>query len=76
METIRISNLVPGLVLEESLFSTTGQKLVPSGTTLTQRHIDAMMRSGSLKVIAAANAEELHQAGMLDRVDGKSLTVA
>lgn len=75
METIRISNLVPGLVLEESLFSTTGQKLVPSGTTLTQRHIDAMMRSGSLKVIAAANAEELHQAGMLDRVDGKSLTV-
>jgi HD-GYP domain-containing protein (c-di-GMP phosphodiesterase class II) len=75
METLRISNLVPGQMLEQSLFSQSGQKLVPAGTKLTQRHIDAMMRSGALKIIAAASAEELHQAGLLEKVDGKSLTV-
>lgn len=75
MQRIRIHNLKPGQVFAESLFLASGQKLLNSGTVLTDRHLEAMNKLGELDVILAEGFEELETGGVVKRCDGRSLTV-
>lgn len=75
MQRIRLSHLKPDQVLEQSLFSCGGQKLLNAGVTLTARHIDALSRSGEFEALMADSIEELIEAGILRDVDGSKITV-
>lgn len=75
METIRISNLKPGQIFHQALFSASGQKLLPPHVLLTDRHIQAIRRCGDLEVFGADSLDELVEAGIVDRFDSSKLAV-
>ena len=75
MQRVRINKLKPGEVFAESLFLASGQKLLNSGTVLTQRHLDVMYRHGDLEVILAESLQELEAEGIVSPCDGRKLTV-
>jgi HD-GYP domain-containing protein (c-di-GMP phosphodiesterase class II) len=75
METIRISQIRPGQTFATSLFSRTGQKLLPAHTPLNERQVQAMRRYGDLEVFAANSLSELVEAGLVEPVHREGLAV-
>lgn len=65
MQTVRVRDIVVGQRFEDSLFLSTGQKLLASGTAITERHIQAIRRSGAVTVLMASGVQELAEAGAL-----------
>jgi HD-GYP domain-containing protein (c-di-GMP phosphodiesterase class II) len=75
MERMQISNLRPGTVFAQELFTASGEKLLNANVPLDQRHIDMIRRGGDLDVLLAGGVEELVAAGVLHRLDSSKLTV-
>ena len=75
MQRIRISHIQLGQTFEQSLFLSSGQKLLGPGIAITERHLAAMRRSGDTEVVAADSVDDLADAGMLNRYDASSLSV-
>ncbi|HEX7009978.1 MAG TPA: HD domain-containing phosphohydrolase [Phycisphaeraceae bacterium] len=75
MQRIRISQIQPGQTFEQSLYLSSGQKLLGPGVPLTARHIQAMQRSGEVEVLAADSLHELEESGLVRRLEKKRLAV-
>ncbi len=73
MQRLRVSSLQVGQVLDEPLFTRSGQKLLAAGVPLTPRQVEALQRSGELEVLAATGVEELVEAGVVQRFDRSAL---
>jgi len=59
MKSISLSELRVGDCFDRSLFLAGGQKIVPAGTKLTERHLDMLMRQSSSVLYLAESADEL-----------------
>ena len=57
MQILEVSNLKPGADYPQPLFHKSGRKLLAARTTLTQLHIDALLRTGIKQVYLADSAE-------------------
>jgi hypothetical protein len=68
MKSMQVSELRVGDCFDRSLFLPGGQKIVPAGTTITERHIDMLMRQSSAKLFLAQTAEEVAKASAMARV--------
>ena len=73
MEEIRITQLRTGQTFDQPLFSSSGQKLLPAQTPLTERHVKAMRRYSDLRIYAAESVDELVEAGLIQSVDRTQL---
>lgn len=75
MERIRVTNLKAGQVYAGSLFTLSGQKLLPAGTPLAESHLAAIRRGGDGEVIEAESVNELAAGGVVKRVSASRLVV-
>lgn len=75
METLRINQVKPGQVFDQSLFLSSGQKLLVAGVQITERHVEALRRSGEMDIHLADNVQELAEAGLINQADGGRLAV-
>ncbi|MCC6580778.1 MAG: HD domain-containing protein [Phycisphaeraceae bacterium] len=66
MERIRITSISPGTCVKQTIFSATGQKLLNAGVTVTQRHIDAIVRASGAIVYMAESLADLQESGVLE----------
>ncbi|MCC5829655.1 MAG: HD domain-containing protein [Phycisphaeraceae bacterium] len=73
MKQVRIAELQPGMVLDLPMYSPWGQKLLDAGVKLTQSHIATLRRANTSEIFMARCPQELEEAGMLRRVDRRSL---
>jgi HD-GYP domain-containing protein (c-di-GMP phosphodiesterase class II) len=75
MQRIRLIHLKPDQVLDQCLFSGTGQKLLNAGVRINQRHITLLQRSGEIEAILADSIDELVEAGVVKSLDNSKLSV-
>ncbi len=75
MLRIRITHLRPDQVLDKSLFSTSGQKLLNAGVKLNERHLQTLQRYGEIEAILADSIDELVEAGIVQSLDNSKLAV-
>ena len=75
MQRVRLSELQAGRTFEQSLFLSSGQKLLGPGVAITQRHLSAIRKSGERELLLAAGPGELLGAGVLRSCDEKKLRV-
>jgi HD-GYP domain-containing protein (c-di-GMP phosphodiesterase class II) len=77
MQVMEVTSLALGTTFPEPLFHKTGRKLLAARTTLTQTHVDALLRSGITTVYLATSAAEVlqHAEAKLNTVPVADLTV-
>ena len=67
MEKVRVNSVKVGQAFSEPLFTDRGRKLVGAGVVLTERGLEALQRNRGAYVYAAANVNDLVDAGVLKR---------
>jgi HD-GYP domain-containing protein (c-di-GMP phosphodiesterase class II) len=77
MQILEVASLKLGAAFPEPLFHKTGRKLLAARTTLTQLHVDALLRSGITLVYEATSAAEVleHVNARLNTVNVADLAV-
>ena len=77
MKILDVTTLALGSSFPEPLFHKTGRKLLAARTTLTQLHVDALLRAGINQVYLATSAAEVlqHVNAQLATVNVADLTV-
>lgn len=71
MQRVRTASLQAGQVFAEGLFLCSGQLLLPSGTVLTEAHLDLMRRSGATQAIFAGALDDVGPGTGLPRGGGR-----
>jgi HD-GYP domain-containing protein (c-di-GMP phosphodiesterase class II) len=75
MEIITAKSIREGQTFPESLFMASGQKLLNGGVTITARHLAVLRNLPDTQLYRAQSVGELVKAGIVRRVDAKSLRV-
>lgn len=75
MQRVPLNHVRPGQAFDQSIFLSTGQKLLGPGVELTQRHLTAIRNSGEMELLLAESVEELAAAGVLRFCDAGKLRV-
>lgn len=75
MKEIKVTHLHEGHRLEHALYLPTGQKLLNPRTSLTERHIELLLRQPHDKLILADSIQELVDAGLIKPLENNSLKV-
>lgn len=75
MQRVRVRHIEAGQRFEQSLFLSSGQKLLGPDIPITERHLQAMQRCGDTEVLLAESVSELVEAGVISPFDGASLNV-